>query len=134
MPRRTGLLIINNFRFARSDQINPVTTKSVVLFSRCTCASEDNLQFVEKTKISEISNVEFDGSVDSIHKCYFHNQKAFIYSKNGSQIRVDDDNAHSMTPSTYFMFAQAAIIHYLGKVEFPAGTKHKEYKAGRILT
>ncbi len=129
-----GLLKINNLRFVWSDQVNKKTTKSVLLFSRCSYASLDYLKFLGKTKSSAIPTIEYDGSIGAVHNSYFHNQKTCIFSKNGSQIRVDGNNTHSNTASIYFLFAQAAIIHYAGKVTLPQGTKNREYKAGRIFT
>jgi pectin methylesterase-like acyl-CoA thioesterase len=129
-----GLIKVNNLRFVWSDQVNKTTTKSVLLFSRCSYASLDNLKFLGKTKTSRIPTIQFDGSLGSVHNSYFHNQKTCIYSKNGSQIRVDDNNTHSTSPSNYFLFAQAAIIHYAGSVTLPCGTRNKEYRAGKIFT
>ena len=129
-----GLVKINNLRFVWSDQVNKSTTKSVLLFSRCSYASLDYLKFLGKTKDSKIPSIEFDGSLGAVHNTYFHNQMTCIFAKNGSQIRVDENNTHSKTASKYFLFAQAAIIHYAGKVKLPSGTTDKQYKAGRIFT
>ncbi len=129
-----GLVQINNLRFVWSDQINLDTSKSILLFSRCSYASIDYLKFVGKTKISNVPTIQFDGSTGAVHNSYFHNQKTCIFSKNGSQVRVDGNNTHSNLASTYFLFSQSAIIYYTGKVKLPEATKNKEYKAGRIFT
>lgn len=128
------LLRINNLRFVWSDQINKATTKSVVLFSRCTYASADYLKFLGKTKSSNLPTIQYDGSIGAVHNCYFHNQKTCIFSKSCSQVRVDNNNTHSTTPSTYFLFAQFASIYYAAPIALPAQTKNKTYKAGQIFT
>ena len=126
-----GLLRINNFRFVWSDQTE---AKSVLLFSRCSYASADYLKFLGKTKAANIPTIQYDGSTGAVHNCYFHNQKTCIYSKNGSQVRVDSNNTHSTTASTYFLFSQAAIIYYPEAIQLPAATRNKAYKAGQIFT
>lgn len=128
-----GLVQINNLKFVWSDQINLDTTKSILLFSRCSYASIDFLKFVGKTKISDVSTIQFDGSTGAVHNSYFHNQKTCVFAKNGSQVRVDGNNTHSNSASIYFLFSQSSIIYYTGKVELPEATKNKEYKAGRIF-
>lgn len=101
-----ALIILNNMRFVWSDKITD--EKAVVRFSRCNYASLDNLIFEGKTREGNegegIVTVEYDGSVGAIHNSYFHNQKTCIFSKNGSQVRVDSNNQHSTTPSDYFLF------------------------------
>jgi len=127
------LLRINNLRFVWSDQINKVTTKSVVLFSRCTYASADYLKFMGKTKISKLPTIQYDGSIGAVHNCYFHNQMTCIFSKSCSQVRVDSNNTHSTTPSTNFLFAQFSTIYYPEPVVLPEQTQNRTYKAGQIF-
>ncbi len=129
-----GLVKINNLRFVWSDQVNKITTKSVLLFSRCSYVSCDYLKFLGKTKRSDIPTIRYDGATGAVHNCYFHNQKTCILSKNGSQVRVDGNNTHSMTPSTYFLFSQSAIIYCPEEVVLPEGTTNKPYKAGKIFS
>ena len=129
-----GLLRINNLRFVWSDQINKESTKSIVLFSRCSYASADYLKFVGKTRESEVPTIQYDGTTGAVHNCYFHNQMTCIFSKSGSQVRVDGNNTHSTTASKHFLFAQSAIIYYPESVRLPDGTQNKQYKAGRIFT
>ena len=126
----TGLLRLEGLRFPLSEEVE---AQSSVLFSRCNYANVTGSEFLGDLRGSGTYAVQFDGSNGSVTNCMFQSQQTCIYAKNASQVRVDPNNTHTSIPSNYFLFAQSAIIHSLGGVVLPSGTRNKEFKAGRIF-
>ncbi|MFK8016837.1 MAG: hypothetical protein AB8G17_15520 [Gammaproteobacteria bacterium] len=93
-----------------------------------------NLKFVGKTKVLDLPSIQYDGTIGAVHNCYFHNQKTCIFAKSCSQVRVDDNNTHADTASTYFLFSPFSTIYYPAPFALPSQTRNKTYKAGQIHT